>query len=62
MWTGSGNICEKDEVFIKYNIHTSSGQGGSPIFYRKNDQIIVIGIHLGSETKNKKKRGLRLKL
>ena len=46
MWTASGKFIEIDDDFIYYQIPTSKGQSGSPIFKVEGDDIYIVGIHI----------------
>ena len=61
MWTASGVCLEKAENLLRYHIHTTAGQAGSPIFKRQKNKIYAVGVHIGSDEKQEKKVGIRLK-
>ena len=60
MWTASGKIKSANENFLKSKIPTSAGQSGSPMIKRVEGEEYIIGIHIGSNPKEKRNYGVRL--
>ena len=46
MWTTKGSFTEIDDDFIYYQIPTSKGQSGSPIFKVVGEEVYIVGIHI----------------
>ena len=59
-WKSTGHIFRGSEKELEYKLSTSLGQGGSPIFYRNESHIYVVGIHIGAKAKKEINVGVRL--
>ena len=53
MWTASGNLTLVKDKYIRYEMDTTSGQSGSPVYaYRSGQGYKVVGIHRGGSSAN----------
>jgi V8-like Glu-specific endopeptidase len=50
-FTHTDRLNKQKEALLFYNVDTSAGQSGSPVYYKHNNIKYVVGIHIyGNDT------------
>lgn len=52
MYGSEGEVRSDNHDILRYQIPTTAGQSGSPIFFQKENEYFVIGVHTTGVTAN----------